>query len=44
MEADLVRLSDGSEIGAKTLVVSAGLSPQKLVFDMIGTRAHGGGA
>ncbi len=34
-----IRLVDGSEIGARKLVVSAGLSPQQVVFDMIG-REH----
>ncbi|MBE0479496.1 MAG: NAD(P)/FAD-dependent oxidoreductase [Dehalococcoidia bacterium] len=31
-----IRLSDGSEIGARKLVVCAGLSPEQLCFDMIG--------
>ena len=31
-----IRLKDGSEVGARKLVVSAGLSPEQLVFDMIG--------
>jgi phytoene dehydrogenase-like protein len=31
-----IRLTDGSEIRANRLVVSAGLSPEQLVFDMIG--------
>lgn len=31
-----VRLADGSEIGAKKLVVAAGLSPRQVVFEMIG--------
>jgi phytoene dehydrogenase-like protein len=34
-----IRLTDGSEISANKLVVSAGLSPAQLVFDMIG-REH----
>ncbi len=34
-----IRLADGSEIGARKLVVSAGLSPDQVVFDMIG-REH----
>jgi len=34
-----IRLTDGSEIAAKKLVVSAGLSPEQLLFDMIG-REH----
>ncbi len=34
-----IRLTDGSQIGARKLVVSAGLSPQQVVFDMIG-REH----
>ncbi|NQT71819.1 MAG: NAD(P)/FAD-dependent oxidoreductase [Chloroflexi bacterium] len=34
-----IRLEDGSEIGARKLVVSAGLSPYQVVFDMIG-REH----
>jgi beta-carotene ketolase (CrtO type) len=31
-----IRLADGSQIGARQLVVAAGLSPQQVVFDMIG--------
>ena len=31
-----IRLTDGSEIGARKLVVSAGLSPAQLCFDLIG--------
>ena len=31
-----IRLADGAEIGAKTLVVAAGLSPQQVCFQMIG--------
>lgn len=34
-----IRLADGTEIGASRLVVSAGMSPQQLVFDLIG-REH----
>lgn len=34
-----IRLADGSEIGARKLVASAGLSPQQVVYDMIG-REH----
>jgi len=34
-----IRLTDGSQIGARKLVVSAGLSPQQVVFDIIG-REH----
>ena len=34
-----IRLLDGSEIGARKLVVSAGLNPHQVVFDMIG-REH----
>jgi len=34
-----IRLTDGSEIAARKLVVSAGLSPAQLCFDMIG-REH----
>ncbi len=34
-----IRLADSSEIGARKLVVSAGLSPLQVVFDMIG-REH----
>jgi len=31
-----IRLSDGSEIAANKLVVSAGMSPEQLLFDLIG--------
>jgi beta-carotene ketolase (CrtO type) len=31
-----IRLSDGSQIAARKLVVTAGLSPHQVVFDMIG--------
>jgi beta-carotene ketolase (CrtO type) len=31
-----IRLADGSEARARKLVVSAGLSPEQLVFDMVG--------
>ncbi len=34
-----IRLEDGSEIAARKVVVAAGLSPQQVVFDMIG-REH----
>ena len=34
-----IRLSDGSEIAAKKLVVSAGMNPEQLLFDLIG-REH----
>jgi len=34
-----IRLADGSQIQARKLVVSAGLSPEQVVFDMIG-REH----
>ncbi|UCG83674.1 MAG: NAD(P)/FAD-dependent oxidoreductase, partial [Dehalococcoidia bacterium] len=34
-----IRLNDGTEVGAKKLVVSAGLSPAQLCFDLIG-REH----
>ncbi|MBW1901355.1 MAG: NAD(P)/FAD-dependent oxidoreductase [Deltaproteobacteria bacterium] len=34
-----IRLTDGSQIGARKLVVSAGLSPEQVAFDMIG-REH----
>jgi len=34
-----IRLSDGTEIGARKLVVAAGMSPRQLCFDLIG-REH----
>ena len=35
-EAKGIRLTDGTEIGARKLVVSAGLTPAQLCFDLIG--------
>ena len=37
-----IRLADGTEIGARKLVVSAGLSPQQLCFQMIGREGLNG--